>query len=127
MSNPYDPPLEEPNQSRLSRWRYIVVGTACFFMLGYLSILFAIRTGDYSTPDSLVSDNMRLGRRVLAAWFYTLPVLALGSTLWAALLAYRGRWIRALVLIFVTFASLRLLSRFGTPLMLDAFEWFFPL
>ncbi|MEM9644545.1 MAG: hypothetical protein AAF989_06095 [Planctomycetota bacterium] len=84
-------------------------------------------TAEYSTPDDAVSENMRLGRTVLSAWFYILGGSALAATVFATMSAYRGRWIRGLLLIVITYAAMRLLSRFGTPFMLDIYEFLFPL
>lgn len=84
-------------------------------------------TADYSTPDDAVTDNVRFGRTLRSAWFYVLCGFALAAMAFATISAYRGRWIRGLVLIIITEAAMRLLSRFATPFMLDVYEFLFPL
>ena len=125
--NAYSPPQAVDAPPSRSRWRFVIVAVGCFFCLGYGSLLAYMPTADYSTPDDAVSDNVRLGRTLLSAWFYVLCGSALAATLFATISAYRGRWIRGLMLIIITFTAMRLLSRFGTPFMLDVYEFLFPL
>ena len=125
--NAYSPPQAMDAPPSRSRWRFVIVAGGCIFCLGYISVLAYMPTADYSTPDDAVTDNVRFGRILLSAWFYVLCGSALAAMAFATISAYRGRWIRGLLLIIITEAAMRLLSRIGTPFMLDVYEFLFPL
>ena len=125
--NAYSPPQAVDASPSRSRWRFVIVAVGCFFCLGYIFVLAYMPTADYSTSDDAVNDNVRFGRTLLSAWFYVLCGCALAAMAFATMSAYRGRWIRGLMLIIITEAAMRLLGRFGTPFMLDVYEFLFPL